>query len=159
MIVQDLEQTIFLDTGRPDIFDDSDREKWSKLHKWIKETDHKILVNGAFFVVDKILLEENGRYGGGGFQYKFWFENEEGKEAFGNKIFEIFNNYPFPMKLVKMEALKFCLNYIKQINETEFGNLKFDPNIEKSLKDSELEVIKFSGLSNVDLIKYLGLVD
>jgi hypothetical protein len=64
-----------IDIGRPDIFNDKDREWWRVLHTWIKESTIHIGVSPAFWFVDNI-INEGKCYGGGGFKYMFWFESQ-----------------------------------------------------------------------------------
>ena len=82
MIVPHIENPAMIDIGRPDIFDDSGHEYWSNVHKFIKETNMKIMVNGAFHWIDAELASKDFRYAGGGFHYCFWFENQDRVEIF-----------------------------------------------------------------------------
>ena len=64
-----------IDLGRPDIFDDKDREWWRVIHTWIKESTIEIGVSPVFWYVDNI-INEGTCYGGGGYKYMFWFTSQ-----------------------------------------------------------------------------------
>ena len=77
----DINTLPMVDIGRPSFFKEWQAEIWKKLHDWVVETDTPIYVSGAFHVV-KRFLDEGQMYGGNGFRYCFWFNNEEDKATF-----------------------------------------------------------------------------
>jgi hypothetical protein len=77
-----IESEIFADIGRPSIFSDRDHIFWRKVHSYIKECDIPMSVSSAFWMVEEILTKPDSRYGGGGFKYCFWFNNENDKDRF-----------------------------------------------------------------------------
>ena len=90
---------IWINTYRPSIFCDKDRDFWRTFHDLIKSSTVPIRVNGAFNMIESI-IEENSCYGGGSFNYMFWFETESDREQFVMEVERAvpncFNAWAFP---------------------------------------------------------------
>lgn len=76
-----------IDIGRPDIFNENHLQYWKEVHKIINNTPN-IIKNSAFQFIETI-LEQNGRYGGGGMKYMFAFQTEKELTEFKTKLNEI----------------------------------------------------------------------
>lgn len=73
--------------GRPSFFNKDHARLWKMFHAWVVETEIPIYVSGVFHMV-KDMLDKGTMYGGNGFKYCFWFNNEEDKAAFERFVAE-----------------------------------------------------------------------
>ena len=77
------------DIGRPSFYDEEDCLVWQKVFTYIEETNIRIQVNGIYDGMRHYAFN-NGRYGGSGFSFCFWFESKPDRKQFAEKVGEIF---------------------------------------------------------------------
>lgn len=106
-------------TGRPTITCDEELTFWSEVHQYIKDCDYPITVNGAFWMIDQ-MIEERSKYGGGGYQYNFWFQTPEDKEQFKNYFIGKVYDYKWAMCPYIFEVGRFKnIEYTEPLKPTE----------------------------------------
>lgn len=86
------DKNIVHDLGRPSYFDDQDFIIWEKIYNFIETTDIPIAVSSIYELMRDYCRDKN-LYGGGGFQFCFWFDTHEDREAFNYGIKFIKDQY------------------------------------------------------------------
>ena len=76
-----LEKGIVHNMGRPSYFNERDFIFWEKIYNFIETTDILIAVSGIYTLMRDYCRDKN-YYGGGGFQFCFWFDSLEDRDAF-----------------------------------------------------------------------------
>ena len=74
-----------IDLKRPEIFDDEDRAFWGSIHAQVEEMGDRIIKNGIYRYIQTV-LDDNLLYSGGGFSYKFWFNDERDLDEFITRL-------------------------------------------------------------------------
>ena len=80
--------TCWVDLRRPNLFTEADFVFWRRIHWAVEEMGDKITKNSAYHLIEECLVS-NQEYGGGGFSYKFWFQNTEDRSTFINSLSQI----------------------------------------------------------------------
>jgi len=83
MIIEPFESKKYsIDVGRPDIFNDVDRQFWREFFDLVETIDIPIVVNSVYQKMRDIAFSDDGGYGGGGFSFKFWFQTVDDRKKF-----------------------------------------------------------------------------
>ncbi len=81
-------EPITWNVGRPDIFNEEDRQFWKFFHDQVKNSEIPVAINGLWNFFENMLnSEEFQGYGGGGMKYVFGFKTQEDLDKF-KKIIE-----------------------------------------------------------------------
>ena len=114
-------KTYKLDIGRPSFFSDEDCLVWRKFFEYVESTEIEIATSGIYHNMRDIAFN-NGRYGGGGFQFCFWFNSKEARKEFAKEVGLIFKEKVSDFRNIMFFAIK---------NETtgnrEIDSVRFTP--------------------------------
>lgn len=70
-----------IDIGRPSFYSDDDCAWWRKFFEFVETTPTKVHVNPVYSSMRECAYN-NGRYGGGGFGFCFFFESVDDRKCF-----------------------------------------------------------------------------
>lgn len=70
-----------INVGRPSYFEEEDFKNWAPFFDYVEECDISIGVNGVYHNMKQMCEDKQG-YGGGGFQFCFFFASKEDRKQF-----------------------------------------------------------------------------